>query len=50
MNDKRFGEQERTLEEIKALFFKTLYLLTAAYMSPLTISYSDFIVLFATFS
>jgi hypothetical protein len=37
---------ERTLEEIKSLFFKTLYLWTASYVSPMMISYCDFLVLF----
>jgi len=36
------------LEVIKSLFFKALW--SAAYVSPLTISYSDFLVLFATSS
>jgi hypothetical protein len=35
------------LEEIKFLYFKTLYLWIAAYVSPVMISYSDFLVLFA---
>jgi hypothetical protein len=35
------------LGEIKSLFFKTLYLWTAPYVSHLSISYSDFLLLFA---
>jgi hypothetical protein len=50
MNDRSFEDWEKTLEEIKALFFKTLYLWITAYVSPLTISYSDFFVLFAVSS
>jgi hypothetical protein len=46
MNYKSFEDQERILEEIKSLFFQTLYLWTAAYISPLSISHSDFLVLF----
>jgi hypothetical protein len=42
MNDKSF---ERTLEEIKALFFCTLYLWAVVFVSPLLISYHDFHVL-----
>jgi hypothetical protein len=49
MNNISFEDRERTLEEIKSLFFKTLNLWTVAYVSPLTISYSDLFVLF-TFS
>jgi hypothetical protein len=46
MNDRSFEDRERTLEEIKSLFFYTLYLWTAAFVSPLVISYHDFLVLF----
>jgi hypothetical protein len=46
MNDKSFEDCERTLEE-KSFFFKTLYLWVIAYVYPLTISYSDFLVRFA---
>jgi hypothetical protein len=42
-NDKSFEDWERTLEEIKSLFFKTLYLWTIAYV------YSDFLVFFFFF-
>jgi hypothetical protein len=49
-NDKSFENQERTIEEILSLFFKTLYMWTIAYVSPLSISYSDFLVLFASSS
>ena len=45
-----FEDQERILEEIKSLFFKTfktLYMWTAAYVSHLTISYSDFLIFLA---
>jgi hypothetical protein len=41
-----FEDCEKTLEEIKSFFFKTLYLWIVAYVSPLTISYSDFLILF----
>jgi hypothetical protein len=39
-DDRSFEDRERTLEEIKSLFFKTLYLWTIAYV------YSDFLVFF----
>jgi hypothetical protein len=45
-NDRSFEYRERTLEEIKSLFFKTLYLWTAAFVSPLMIMYHDFVFLF----
>jgi hypothetical protein len=46
-NNKSFEDRERTLEKIASLFFKTLYLSTSPYVSSLSISYSDFLVLFA---
>ena len=47
MNDKNFKLREWTLAEIK--FFNTLYLLTVAFVSPLVISYHNFL-LFGSFS
>jgi hypothetical protein len=49
MNDRSFEDCERSLEEIKSLFFNTLYLWTTAFVSHLmiVISYHDFLVLFA---
>jgi hypothetical protein len=47
MNDINFEDYEKTLKEIKSLFFNTLYLWTAVFVSPLVISYHDFLVLFA---
>jgi hypothetical protein len=44
MNDMSFLYGKRTLEEIKSLFLKTLYLWTLAFVSPLVISYHDFLV------
>jgi len=38
----------KTLEKIKFLFFNTLYLWTSAFVSPLIISYHDFLVHFAS--
>jgi hypothetical protein len=37
-NNISFEDWKRTFEEIKFIFFKILYLWTAAYVSPLTIS------------
>jgi hypothetical protein len=45
-NDKSFEDPEITLEEIKCLFFYTLYFWTAAFVSSLVISYHDFLVFF----
>jgi len=50
MNDISFENCEKTLEEIKSIFFKTLYLKTITFVSPLTVSYHDFLILFAPFS
>jgi hypothetical protein len=35
------------MKEILSLFFRTLYLWTVAYVSPLSISYIGFLTLFA---
>jgi hypothetical protein len=42
-----FESKERTLEEILSSFYETLYLWTVAYVSPLSIIYSHFLVRFA---
>jgi hypothetical protein len=36
-NDKSFEDQEKTLDDIQPLFFKTLHLWTAAFIYPLEI-------------
>jgi hypothetical protein len=46
-NDMSFEDRERTLEEIKSLFFNTLYLWTPTSVFPSVISYHEFIVFFA---
>jgi hypothetical protein len=46
MNDRSFEDNESTLEEIKSLFFNTLYLWTVAFVSHLMINYHDFLVIF----
>jgi hypothetical protein len=43
MNDKSFKDRKMTLEEIKSLFFNTLYLWTTIFVSPLVISYHNFL-------
>jgi len=47
MNDRNFEDGKRIMGEIIFIFFETLYLCTAAYVSPLSISFSDFLVHFA---
>jgi len=42
INDISFEDRERTLEEIKTLFFYTMYLWTVAFVSPLVINYFMF--------
>jgi hypothetical protein len=44
---KKFKDREKTTGDIISMFFKTLYLWTAAYVSPLLISFNDFLFRFA---
>ena len=46
-NNRTFEDLERSLEDILSSFFHTLYLWTVAYLSPLSISYADFLVRFS---
>jgi hypothetical protein len=46
MNDIYFEDRERSLGEILSLFYETLYLWMAAYVSSLSISYSAFLIRF----
>jgi hypothetical protein len=41
-----FEDLESSMEDILASFFHTLYLWTLAFLSPLTISFADFLVRF----
>jgi hypothetical protein len=50
LNDRSFEDRDRTLKKIKAFFFKTLFLLTTDFVSPLMIIYHDFLVLFSSSS
>jgi purine-cytosine permease-like protein len=43
MNDRSFKDREKTLEKIKTLFFNTLYLWTAVFVSSLVTSYHNFL-------
>jgi hypothetical protein len=45
-NDKSFENREKTFEEIKFLFFNTLYAWTTVFVFSLVISYNDFILFF----
>jgi len=47
MNDRNFEDKERSMRDIISFFFETSYLWTAAYVSPLSISFSDFLFRFA---
>ena len=47
-NERSFADRGRTLEEVKSLFFNILYLLLAAYVSPVVISSHNFLVHFNT--
>jgi len=46
-NNRSFKDRERTLKEIKSLIFNTQYLWTTAFISPLMLSYHNFLVFFA---
>lgn len=43
-----FEDRERSLEEIKVLFFYTSYFWTVAFISLVVISYPNFLVLFSS--
>jgi hypothetical protein len=47
--NKCFEDLERSSEYIIYSFFHTLYLWTAAFVSPLSINYDDFLVRFFSF-
>jgi hypothetical protein len=49
-NSRSYEDCDRTLEEIKSLFFNTLYLWTVAHVFPLAISYHDFLVFYVPIS
>jgi len=45
-NNRNSEDQERTLEELKT--FYSLFTWTIAYLSPLVISFNDFLILFSS--
>ena len=47
MNNRCFEDLERSLEAILSSCFHTLYLWTVAHLSPLSISYDDFLTRFS---
>jgi hypothetical protein len=46
-NNRCFKDLERFLEDILALFFRTLYLWTVNFVSPLSLSFGDFLFRFS---
>jgi hypothetical protein len=46
-NDRCFEDLERSLEDILASFFHTLYLWTVAFVSPLSFTFDEFLVRFS---
>jgi len=46
-NNRCFEDLERSLEDILAFFFHALYLWTVAFVSPLPLSFGDFLVRFS---
>jgi hypothetical protein len=49
-NDRQFEDKERTTEEVISFFFHSLYSWMAAFLTPLVISFNDFLVSFTFFS
>jgi hypothetical protein len=49
-NNKCLEDLERSLEDILASFFHTLYLWTVAFVSHLLLSFGDFLVRFSIYS
>jgi hypothetical protein len=47
-NDRNFEDQEKSIEEFKSFFFHCLYSWTTAYLAPLVLSFSDFLVHFSS--
>jgi len=46
-NEKKFEDRERSMGDIISMFFETLCLWTAAYVSRMSISFSDYLFRFA---
>jgi hypothetical protein len=49
-NNRCFEDLESSMEDILASFFHTLYLWTVTFLSPLSLSYVDFLVRFSLFN
>jgi len=49
-NNRQFKDKERTIEEPISFFFYCLYSWTAAFLTPLVISFNNFLVLFSSSS
>jgi hypothetical protein len=49
-NNRCFEDLERSFKDILSLCFHTLYLWTVAHLSPVSISYDDFLACFSLFS
>jgi hypothetical protein len=47
INNKCFEDLKKSLEVILASFFHTLYLWTVAFVSPLSLSFDDFLIRFS---
>jgi hypothetical protein len=50
INNRCFEDLERSLEDILSSFFHILYIWTVAFVSPLLLSFGDFLVRFSLFS
>jgi hypothetical protein len=46
-NDRQFEDKERSIEELISFFFHSLYSWVATFLTPLPLSFNDFIVLFS---
>jgi hypothetical protein len=47
-NDRQFEDKERIIEELISFFFHFLYSWTAVFLTPLVLSFNDFLVLFSS--
>jgi hypothetical protein len=44
----KISNQERTLKELKCLFFYSLFTWTTVFLAPLVISFNDFLIIFSS--
>lgn len=47
-NDRIFEDKEMTFEELRTFFFYSLYTWSVGFLTPLVISFHDFIILFSS--